>query len=105
MNAPYRDASPTAADDDDVPDFGNRAVGLGPAVRSTALRLLVLGLGAVYEPASTGFCVAMGGAHCFALAIAVLEPHIRAWSERRHARAVIEGVAALEAKANASARQ
>ncbi len=101
MNTPYRDVIPSAAADD-VPDFGNRR---RPArdVAGFALRVVPFAAILAVERTAemTAFCAINVAGLLLALIIVLLEPSIRAWLEARHLRAVVAGVAALEAKVSA----
>ena len=101
MSSPYRSAPPVHGDED-VPDFGNtprpgREL-LWFAIRALSLAVIV----AVDRSERTVFSC---GLHAVALAVAaliiVLERPVRAWLAVLRARAVVKGVAALEAKVSA----
>lgn len=101
MDTPYRDVMPSTANDD-VPDFGNRR---RPAREVAGLALRVVPFAAILAGERTAqmaaFCAINVAALLFALVIVLLEPRVRAALEARHLRAVVKGVAALEAKVSA----
>ena len=101
MSTPYRSAQPVI-DDEDIPDFGNTPRP-GRDLLWVAMRaLLFVVVWAFDRSEQTTFICEMYlcGLAVIALII-VLERPVRAWVEVLHARAVVRGVAELEAKVSA----
>jgi len=100
MSTPYRDCPP-AEDNEAIPDFGDRR--LWPRLlRRSALLLTASLLLAAYDVTEAIKLLILCGPGLVVVAvIAVLQRPVGAWLEARRARAVIEGVAALEAKVSA----
>lgn len=97
--SPYRDGSP-APEEEPLPDFGN---GSRTGERVGIFVGLLLGVVAAWMGTSWEPLLAWG--LFFALLMAVLVPimfleaPLRAWRARRHARALVAGEEALEARA------
>ena len=101
MSTPYRTAPP-ATDDEDIPDFGNTSRP-GRDLLWVGMRALpFVAVWAFDRSEQTAFICGLhlaGFAVC--ALIVVLERPVRAWVEVLHARAVVRGVAELEAKVSA----
>ncbi len=102
MSTPYRTAPPVI-DDEDIPDFGNTPRPGRELLWVATRALLFVVVWAVDRNEHTTFTCEM---YLFGLAVValifVLERPVRAWFEARRLRAVVAGVAALEAKVSAS---
>jgi hypothetical protein len=101
MSAPYRDAPP-AAESEPTPNLGVDR-NLWPTVWMNAALFGGWALAAAREDIEMAKVVLVMGvpAVIFYILLAALYEPVGRWLERRRARAIIEGVAALEAKVSA----
>ena len=105
MSSPYRDTHP-AEDNEPAPDFGrNERILPGFLFYFGILLVTAAAVATSDRDAALQLLAWMGPALLSSACGAALYEPVGRWLAVRRARAVIEGVAALEAKANASARQ